>query len=207
MGPWAQARKLEAYAGEVRVNFIRLLALVVFYAQHLVNVYVFKEGVTPEFHTAVTALVLAWAAVVVGLHLCLTRRWMPDWLKYASTILDLTMITALGVLARDPRSPLTVLFFLAIATAPLRLSLGLVYVATLGAIAGYGVVLGYYVYIVIGSARYYAEPSGSIRVPRATELIMVLALGTAGFLAGQVVRQMRRLVQGHAVTIDWNPEP
>jgi hypothetical protein len=38
-GPWADARRVEAWAGEVRVNLIRLVAVGVFYGQHLVNVY------------------------------------------------------------------------------------------------------------------------------------------------------------------------
>jgi hypothetical protein len=36
---WADARRLEAQAGEVRLNVIRLVGLAVFYAHHLVNVY------------------------------------------------------------------------------------------------------------------------------------------------------------------------
>jgi hypothetical protein len=35
---------------------------------------------------------------------------------------------------------------------------------------------------------------------------MLLSLATAGFLAGQAIRQMRRLVFGHAVTIESTAE-
>jgi hypothetical protein len=200
MTPWAAAERLEGWAGEMRVNVVRVAALVVFYAQHLLNFYVLKEGMTPEFHTAVTALVLAWSAEVFLCHLCLTRRWVPGWLKYATTTWDLVMVTALVILSRDPRNPRALLYFLVIASVPPRLSLRLVYVATIGAATGYLISLGYYVYVVVGIGQYYKD--STIRVPRSTELIVLLSLATAGFLAGQAIRQMRRLVIGRAVTVE-----
>ena len=55
---WEDASRLEAWAGEVRVNLIRSLALVVFYANHLLNVYVWRDpNVDGAFHAAVTAVV------------------------------------------------------------------------------------------------------------------------------------------------------
>jgi len=205
MTPWAAAERLEGWAGEMRVNVVRVAALIVFYAQHLLNFYVLKEGMTPEFHTAVTALVLCWSAEVVICHLCLTRRWVPGWLKYATTIWDLVMVTALVILSRDPRSPLTLLYFLVIASVPPRLSLRLVYAATIGAAMGYLIALAYYVYVVVGIGEYYKD--AALRIPRSAELIMLLSLATAGFLAGQAIRQMRRLVIGRAVTIEATPGP
>jgi hypothetical protein len=205
MSPWAAAERLEGWAGEMRVNAVRVAALIVFYAQHLLNFYLLKEGMTPEFHTAVTALVLCWSAEVFLCHLVLTRRWVPGWLKYATTIWDLVMVTALVILSRDPRSPLTLLYFLVIASVPPRLSLGLVYVATISAATGYLIALGYYIYVVVGIGQYYKDATP--RIPRSAELIMLLSLATAGFLAGQAIRQMHRLVIGRAVTIDTTPGP
>src|SRR5271166_4413625 len=83
----------EGWAGEVRINLIRLAALVFFYAQHLSSVYVFKDdGLTPAGRSAVTILVLLWALAAVGLHFILTRRWLPPVLPYLSIGLDLVMI-------------------------------------------------------------------------------------------------------------------
>src|SRR5207253_8747637 len=114
-------------------------------------------------------------------------------LKYLVTAWDLVLITALLVLSRDPRTRLPVLYFLVIAAAPLRLALPLVYVATFGAMAGYLFFLGY--------LRFWLEvpkpePPGPIN-----EVIFVLALGAAGILAGQVVRQARRVVYGYPVSV------
>src|SRR4051794_34272472 len=83
----------EAWAGEMRINLIRLAALVFFYAHHLSSVYLFKDdGMTPEGRAAVTILVLLWALAGVGLHFVLSRRWLPPVLPYLSIGLDLVMI-------------------------------------------------------------------------------------------------------------------
>jgi hypothetical protein len=200
--PWADAKRLEGWAGETRVNFIRALALVAFYGHHLVNVYVLQDDPTlrGRFHGAVTGIVLVWAIVILLLHICLMRRYVPPTLKYFSTGADLALLTAMLMLTGEgPRSPLMLLNFLVIASAPLRLSLKLVYAATLSAMAAGVVLVGYQYFILIGPDDYYASP---YRLPRAVQIIYLLALGGAGILAGQMVRQARRLVEGYDVAVD-----
>jgi hypothetical protein len=192
---WADARRIEGFAGEVRVNLIRLAAIVGFYAHHLLNVFLIQDdpSLTGSYHIAVTVLVMAWACAVLALHYCLTRRWVPRALKYVATAWDLLLITAVLVIGRDPRSTLAALYFLVIAAAPLRLSLSLVWAATLGAMACYAFFLGY--------VRFWLELPEQERLPRPQQIIVLLALGAAGILAGQMVRQARRLVQGYPVTV------
>jgi hypothetical protein len=200
--PWADARRLESWAGEVRVNLIRAAALVAFYVHHLVNVYLIQDdpSLRGAFHAAVTTVVLAWAFVVLLLHVCLSRRYVPPALKYLSTGTDLFLITAMLMWTGDgPRSPLMLLFFLVIASAPLRLSLRLVYVATLGSMAAGVALVGYQYFLRIGPADYYSSPE---RLPRTVQVIFLLALGGAGLLAGQSVRQSRRLVEGYEVAVE-----
>jgi hypothetical protein len=192
---WADARRIEGFAGEVRVNLIRLAAIVVFYAHHLINVFLIRDDptLTGGYHVAVTVLVVAWACAVLALHYCLTRRWVPRGLKYVATAWDLLLITTVLLIGRDPRSTLTSLYFLVIAAAALRLSLALVWVATLGAMACYAYFLGY--------VKFWLELPDAQRLPRAQQVVFLLALGAAGILAGQMVRQARRLVQGYPVTV------
>ena len=204
---WEDARRVEGWAGEVRVNLLRLAAILAFYGHHLVNVYLLQDDpdVRGAYHATVTALVVAWTAAAAVLHLCLTRRRVPPAVKYVSTLLDIVLTTALlAVTPAGPTSALLVLYFLIIASAPLRLSLPLVYVATLASMAGYVVLLGHYAYVVVGAERYYSEPE--LRVPHSFEVIFLLGLGAAGILAGQAVRQARRLVEGHAVAVAEAPE-
>lgn len=188
-------RCLEGWAGEVRLNLVRLAAVILFYAYHLANVYVSREEqeLSGAFHVCVTALVMVWSVGAVVLWLYLSRRWVPPALKYIVTAWDTVLITTLLVLARDPRSPLVILFFLLIAAAPLRLSIRLVCTTTLLALGAYGFLLGHYAFYVVGYERYYGGPA---QIPRTQEVIFALGLVAAGILAGQVVRQARRLVDG-----------
>jgi hypothetical protein len=204
---WTDAYRLEAWAGEVRVNLIRAAALLAFYGHHLLNVYVIGDDPTLKghYHTAVTAVALAWGVGVFVLHVCLTRRWVPPALKYVATAWDLVLITSLLIASPSgPRSALVLLYFVVIASSPLRLSKPLVWMATLGAMGAAAVALGHYVFLRIGVDAYYAETLGeaSRRIDRASEVLFLLALGTCGLLAGQVVRQARRLVQGYPVRVE-----
>jgi hypothetical protein len=198
---WVDARRLEGWAGEARVNLIRVAALLVFYGHHLLNVYVFQDdpSLRGRFHFSVSALALSWSVMAFVVFYCLARRWAPPALKYVATAWDLGLITLLLAEGDGPRSPLLVLYFLVIVAAALRLSLPLVYLATLGSVLSYLLLLGGYAWYQIGWEEYYSN--SAVRIPRPTQVIVVLALGTAGFLAGQLVRQAHRLVRGYPVRI------
>jgi hypothetical protein len=205
---WEDGRRLEAWAGETRVNLIRAAALVAFYAHHLFTVYISSGDSTlrGKYHILVTGVVLAWGAAIFVLYYCLSRRIVPPALKYIATLWDLAMISALLVIgSKGPVNPLIFLYFLVVAAAPLRLSLPLVYVATFGAMAAAALVMGHYVFIQIGYDTYYHSEFGG-RVPRSHEIIFLLSVAVAGLLAGQTVRQARRLVEGHAVNVDEKRE-
>jgi hypothetical protein len=135
---------------------------------------------------------LLWAGAGAVLYLWLRRRRVEPWLKYVVVVIDAVMITLICTLAGGPKSPLVLLYFPLVASAPLRLSLRLVYVATAAAILGYLCVLGVYAWYVIGFQTYYATPA--LRIPRSQEAIVILALLATGFLCGQIVRQMRRMI-------------
>jgi hypothetical protein len=198
---WEDARRVEAFAGEVRVNLIRLVAIVLFYGRHLVQFFLAAPGdpVRGVYHAQVTIVSLAWAAAVVVLHLMLTRRRVPPGLGIATALYDVLMITLLCCIAGGPNTPLMLLLFPAIASAPLRLSLKVVYATTAAAILGYLFVVGYYAWYLHNFHDYYANPA--IRIPRSTEAIWILSLLVTGLFSGQVVRQARRLVAGYPVTV------
>src|SRR5215475_1533082 len=120
---WSAAQRLEGLAGEVRVNLIRLVALVAFYGHHLVNVFLIGDdsSLKGDYHVVATSLVLAWALAVLIIHYCLLRRWIPLALKYVVTAWDILLITTLLMAGGDGRSMLAVLYFLVVIAAPLRL--------------------------------------------------------------------------------------
>jgi len=188
--------RIESWAGEVRVNLLRLAGIVVFYANHLCSVYLVAGAQPPldYYHSAVTAIVVAWSTIVIALHLCLSRRWAPWWLKYAATFADILLITCLLVVGRDPESRIAILFFLVIAAAPLRLSLRLVQSATLAIMA---------VFMIFQTYAWWNWRPRADDIGRAVpgQVLFLLALGAAGLMAGQVVRQAQRIVHGYPVTV------
>lgn len=198
----ANALRVESWAGEIRVNAIRLVALIAFYGHHLIQTYLIQESNSSEderYNLGVTIVVIAWALMIALLHVLLSRRMWPPSYKFMVILGDILLIVALGVLAGGPQTPLMALLFVVIASASLRMSLPLVYVATFGAWAGYLMLCAYYAWVKIGFDKYYATPE--LQVPRTQQIIMLLALGATGLMSGQCVRQARRLVGGPAVTL------
>src|SRR5438132_1046670 len=118
---WELARRVEAWAGEIRVNVIRIAAIVLFYGRHLIEVMLSPKNspVRGEYHLRVTAVVLVWATLAGVLHVVLTRRRYPAELKYVASLLDVLMVTTLCAIAGGPKTPLVLLYFALIAAAPL----------------------------------------------------------------------------------------
>ena len=180
--PWTAATGAELWAGEVRVNLFRLISIAGFYVHHLVDYYWAHVEFPRHYHLVVTGIAAAWALGAAALHMGLARRWNPPYLKYGALWWDSFMTTTLLVFSGGPRSPFIALLFLVIATAPLRLQLKVVWVATILAIVSYG--------FVCGHSRWMPP---DWRVSTREHVIVVLALVGAGVLAGQSVRQARRL--------------
>lgn len=185
--PWTAAQRAEEWAGELRVNLVRLLAIAVFYGHHLINYYVRGLEITPKYHLIVTGIAAAWVAASLALHMVLVHRRNRPYVKYAAVFWDTFMTTTLLVFSDGPQSPLLVLLFLIIMTASLRLHLRLVWVASLLVLLSYGFVCGH---------SKWKRPQ--TRAPVHHHVIFVLALGTAGLLSGQGVRQARRFARDYA---------
>ena len=190
---WERIRSVEAWAGEVRLNVIRFLAVFLFYLYHLADYYwLHHSQVDRTFHQRVSLVVLIWALAVFAMHVLMQQQARKTWLHYLATLVDAGLITVLLAITQSFRGPLVMLYLLVIAAAPLRLSILLVYVATASAIFGYLVAVGYYAYVVIGFESYYAD--GNARIPRSEQIVVTLSFVVAGLLAGQVVRQLNRIL-------------
>ncbi len=185
---WGGAQKVEQWVGEIRVNLIRLVAILAFYAHHLFTFYVLKDQVAPGVHAVMTGIAFAWAALALCLHAGLSRRWNPVGLKFGAIAGDAVMMTALLLVFGGPKSPFVALYFLLIASAALRLDLAAVWTATIAAVAGYALLCGHAKWIVLDASR----------APRTHQVIFGIALLCAGLIAGQLVRQARRLAVDYA---------
>jgi len=185
--PWSAAQQMERWAGELRINLIRIAAIALFYGHHLFNQIVLKQEFPPRYTLAVTAIAVVWALGAVALHIALQDLWRSPALRFGPVGFDVVMTTSLLLISDGPRSPLLILLFLIVATAPLRLDLRVVWTATLLALLSYA--------FVCGHAK-WVKPER--QVPRRQEIVVALALAVAGVLAGQSVRQSRRLAQDYA---------
>jgi hypothetical protein len=193
---WHITGRWQEYEGESRANFLRVIALAAFYAVELVNYYGLRlgtlelkpvAGVDQRFHLAVTALTVLWASVGLGVMTSLRNRYLPPWLKFASTAADLVILTFVLLLADGPRSPLVVGYLLVIGLSGLRFALPLIWFATGGALISY--------LVILANARWYRP---ALRVPYYHEVIMMLAVLLMGILLGQIVRQVRTIATDFA---------
>lgn len=194
---WFILSRWQEYTGEARANLLRIIAIGAFYGIELLNYHGVNLGpfempasVDLKFHQAMTALAVAWTMVALATHVCLRLHVFPSTLKYVTTACDVVLLTTILTVADGPRSPLVVGYFLVIAGATLRFQLTLVRCATVGCMAGYVWLLGF--------ARWFADPSRLLEVPRYQQLIMLLALAMTGIILGQVVRQVRSLAEDYA---------
>jgi hypothetical protein len=193
----------QAYAAESRANLLRIIAIGAFYLVHLWS-YFSSQGKVPnfgffqlaaageigrQFHIEITLLTLAWAMLALGILLALQQRIFPLWLPYFSTVCDIVLLTSMLCISSGARSPLVVGYFLILVMAALRLSLPLVRFATVACAIGYLSVLGY-----ARLAPIAAELRAAQQVPRYHQVVVLLAIGLAGVMLGQIVRTVWQLV-------------
>ena len=189
--PWFILSRWQEYEGEGRTNLLRVLAIAAYYAVHLVT-YLSQAEPTDDdrtFHRLATLIAAAWLFLALAILVSLQRRYLPAALKYASTGMDLLLLTALAWLGRGPQSPLVLGYFVIIAAAALRFSLPLVWISTVGAMAGYMVLVG-------GNDATWFDPVHD--TPVAQQLTTLLSLGLSGMVLCQVLRRFRRAAEQYA---------
>lgn len=180
----------ESWAAEIRVNMLRAVAISVLYGWHLLRYQFGSEpGFTPRYHAAVTAIAI-FGLVLVGIwHAILVARIRPRWLPAVTTIGDLVVVTALyGIGVSTAGSQSLVLFFLVVGSTAFRCSLATVWVAAIGSVAGYLAI----------QIKLYAD-AVIVRKESGTPFwwsLFLPAILVAGLMAGQAVRQSRRLARG-----------
>ena len=188
---WYIVGRWQEYEGETRANLVRVLAVIAFYVVQLVHFYGYSDRGAEEaaFHQKATAIAAAWTILSVAVLFCLRAHVFPAALKYVSTGCDLLLLTALISLAAGPQSGLVRAYPVIIAMAALRFSLGLVWFATLGSMAGYMVLVGLRDNVWF-DARHV--------VPPPEQLLTLLCFALTGIIVGQVIRRVRSLSDEYA---------
>ena len=195
---WFAAQRWQQYDGELRANVLRILCLAVFFAIHLVHYYrplpQLELGPRPEaiYHQGVVAMVLAWVTVAFAVFLLLRQRYFPSWMPYATTSVDISLLTALLCLGRGHESPLVLTFPLILVVAALRFNLTLIRAATAGCL---------FAYLFVGAAARWPELLGGRQIgqiPRYAQLITFAAIGIAGLMLGQMIRRIQTIALWYA---------
>jgi hypothetical protein len=178
----------EAWAGEIRVNLIRVLAIISLYVYHIWHRLQGDPARDVEFHRLISLVVFSWAAGSTVLHVILQRRQPLTHVPSLMIVLDLVLTTLVLCLTQNPHTTLIAAYFLIIASSALRLKLSAVYLATIGSLVGY--------LFFLGHLRYVTKIPNELRQARSSQVILLIALLLSGMIAGQVIRQNRRLLIG-----------
>lgn len=205
---WFVIGRWQEYAGEARANLLRISGIAAFYIIELINFYGLRIGpidlpvtVDVKFHQQVTALAVAWTMVALATLVCLKLRYFPSWLKYATTLSDVALLSTILLVADGPRSPLIVGYFLVIVLATLRFQLRLIWCATIASMAGYLWVAWFHAI----AAEWAPEARLSEPVPGYYQLIMLLALALTGIVLGQVIRRVRDMAEDFSRRVQSQP--
>ncbi|MEZ6069133.1 MAG: hypothetical protein R3C10_02440 [Pirellulales bacterium] len=189
---WFIVGRWQEYGGEERANLIRIAAIGAFYLVELVNFHWFGGGSDElrVFHNQATALALAWVFTALGVAYCLRSGVFPAALKFLSTGVDLVLLTALADASQaGANSPLVFAYFVVISLAGMRLSLRLVWFATVGAMLGY-------LYLVGHSDPVWFDADHTVRP--VVQCLALLSLAFSGIVLGQIVRSVRSIADDYA---------
>jgi hypothetical protein len=184
---WYVAGRVHQYDTEVRLGILRIVSIAILYAIHLFG-YLATPEVSDEardFHFYATILVVAWTLFAVVLLTALSRRVFPTWTGYSATSVDLLFLVALASLGKCANSPLVYVLFLILVAAALRFDLRLVWLTSIGCLAGYVLLLG-----VGDDAKWFDEQHA---VEPTTQALTMASLILCGVLCGQIARRVRSL--------------
>jgi hypothetical protein len=188
---WYIVGRWQEFEGEARANLLRIVAIGVFYVVQLLHYHVFSKADVQQlpFHQRATAIAVAWTMVALAVMLCQRMRVFPAVLKYASTACDLILLTALASLAAGPFSPLILVYFVIVALAALRLSVGLVWFAAIGSMAGY--------WSLVGLADKTWFDADHVVAPT-RQLVTLVSLALTGAVLAQLVSRVKGLAAEYA---------
>lgn len=180
LGPWG---RLNRWARRYPALAATLVALLLFYANHLIAFVVLKApGEGEAFHTFVTVLALVWAGGAAAFQYMARRPNAGAAVTYGWAGMDVLLFTVLLWGADGPRSSVLFGYLLLVAGAGLRFRIGLVWFVTALCMTGYiGLVIEAYRY-----RHHVAAPPQSI-------LPFLMCLAIMGLIVHFTLRRIRRI--------------
>ena len=183
---WHIASRWQEFEGEMRSAVLRSILVIAFYSIQLIHYFTLESGGDADriFHRQVTLAAVGWLFLSMSVLIALRGGFMPPLLKYIATGIDLGLVTLLAWLSHGPSSPLVLALFLVLAIASIRFRIGLIWFATLGAMACY--------MFLVGSVDKDWFDSNH-NTPVLTQAITLCSLASTGIVLGQIVRAARRM--------------
>ena len=159
------------------------VALALFYANHLVCLYVLEvPGEGGWFHRFTTGLVIVWLVGAVAFQRLADRPRARWGAIYGWAAMDVVLFTCLLLAGDGPKSSVLIGYLLLIAGAGLRFRVALVWLVTALATAGY---------LLVVADAWWRRPE---LLPGANAIVpFVLGLWVMGLALNLVLRSLRRL--------------
>lgn len=175
------------YEGELRAGLLRVVLISCFYAVELLNYLTARQldEAAQQFHRQATYLSAAWVLISLAALVVIARQALPAWLKYATSGLDVLLLTSVAWFGSGASSPLVCLYLLLVIMAGLRGSLKLIWFTTMLALAAYLALL----FLPVRAVQAGALPVKPIAV-----MVVALSIAAAGLVTGQLVRMLRQIV-------------
>lgn len=197
--PWRIAVRWQEYDGELRVCFLRMLAVALFYGLYLVQHVAAKPTEAAlGLHPKITMIAALWLFVSLGTLMLLRARCLPSSMKYTTTAIDLVLVTAVCWIGQGPSSPMVLAYFLVISMAALRFRPGLIAMATLGSVVGYMACVG---------SRDSTWGDRDHATPVLNQMLTVAALVAVGWSLAQVLWVAQQVACAYQQRSDQSEEP
>lgn len=195
---WFIVRRWQTYSGEMRVLVLRAIAVVVLYACQLGHQFGTLSGeertANLRFHQGATAVSVMLLVISLLTLLLVLKRFLPVWLPFLTTGIDLVAIAVLIALAGGPMATaLTGAFYFVVAMAGLRFDLKLVWAATLGAMFAYMATVG-----AVDDSWFDADHA----VPLIHQGVGLTCIGGTGLIVGQIIRLARPMAEQYHQRLD-----
>lgn len=180
LGPWG---RLNRWARRCPALAATLVALCLFYANHLFTLYVLKApGEGEAFHTFVTGLALVWLAGAAMFQYMARRPNAGSAVTYGWAGMDVLLFTTFLWAADGPKSTVLLGYLLLVAGAGLRFRAGLVWFVT-------GMCMSGYLWLVFEA--HWHRPH--LAPPPKALLPFLMCLAIMGLIVHFILRRIRRI--------------
>jgi hypothetical protein len=180
------AHRIQDLDGELRTTLLRIGLVAIFYTIQLINHLVFVErtATSNSTHALITSVAAAWLFVSLAVYISLRSGFMPSWLKYVVSAVDLGLVTVIAFVTSQSASPIIYAYFIIIAMAVLRFRIRLVWFVAVSSASLYMFLVG------VRDPMWFDSQH---LTPVINQALIVISLLSVGLIGDQTIRAMERV--------------